>query len=203
MRIERIEKQPEVKELITEQKIDLKLLDPLIKRLSHKKGNLIPLLQGTQDIFGYIPPDALKYISDELGLKMTDMYGVVTFYAQFKLKPVGKYIIRVCHGTACHVQNADKISDDLKTFLEVKDGDTTVDGIFTLESVACLGCCSLAPVMMIGDDTFGKLTGKKAVDVVKEIRRKENLSADENLTKNTLSTINLTKVLKAGKKAGN
>ena len=113
------------------------------------------------------------------GLKKNDLYGVATFYAQFRLTPVGRNIIKICHGTACHVQNATKVSEDLINYLEIKDGETTEDGIFTLETVACLGCCSLAPVMMIGNETFGKLTGKKAVDIVKEIRRKEALKLKE------------------------
>ena len=102
------------------------------------------------------------------------MYGVATFYAQFRLNPVGKHIIKVCHGTACHVQNADAISDALKEALNVKDGETTEDRLFTLESVACLGCCSLAPVMMIGDEAYGKLTGASAVKIVKDIKIKES-----------------------------
>ena len=102
------------------------------------------------------------------------MYGVATFYAQFRLKPVGKHIIKVCHGTACHVQNANKITEDLQDSLGVLDGETTEDRMFTLESVACLGCCSLAPVMMIGDDTYGSLTGKEAVNIVKNIKIKES-----------------------------
>ena len=104
---------------------------------------------------------------------LSDIYGVATFYAQFRLNPVGKHIIKVCHGTACHVQNAKTITDSLKETLGVEDGGTTTDGLFTLESVACLGCCSLAPVMMIGDETYGKLTGKSATKIIKEIKRNE------------------------------
>ncbi|MCI0473178.1 MAG: NADH-quinone oxidoreductase subunit NuoE [Ignavibacteria bacterium] len=155
---------------------DLKPLENLIKKYKDKKGNLIPLLQGTQNLLGYIPDEAFIMISKETGLKINEMYGVATFYAQFRLKPVGKHIIKICHGTACHVQNANKVTEDLVDFLKVKDGETTPDGIFTLESVACLGCCSLAPVMMISDETYGKLTGKKAVEVIKEIKRKESLA---------------------------
>ncbi|MEA3446007.1 MAG: NAD(P)H-dependent oxidoreductase subunit E, partial [Bacteroidota bacterium] len=104
---------------------------------------------------------------------LSDMYGVATFYAQFRLKPVGKNIIKVCHGTACHVQNATAITDAIKESLKIDDGETTPDGLFTLESVACLGCCSLAPVMMIGDETYGKLNDKNAKKVIKNIRLKE------------------------------
>jgi len=171
MRINRIS--PIAEENISES-VDLTLIDKLIEKYKDKKGNLIPLLQGTQGTYGYIPKGAFLKIAEKTGLKLSDMYGVVTFYAQFRLKPVGKYIIKVCHGTACHVQNANAISDALREALDVKDGETTQDGIFTLESVACLGCCSLAPVMMIGDDAYGKLTGANAVKIVKDIHIKEN-----------------------------
>ncbi|MBP6873016.1 MAG: NADH-quinone oxidoreductase subunit NuoE [Bacteroidales bacterium] len=170
MRIERIS--PAVAQEKTED-IDLSRLDHLIEKYKNRKGNLIPLLQGTQAIFGYVPRDAFVKISRETGLELSDMYGVATFYAQFRLKPVGKHIIKVCHGTACHVQNANTISDSLEEALKIKDGETTEDGMFTLESVACLGCCSLAPVMMIGENTFGKLTGTEAVRIVKNIRMEE------------------------------
>lgn len=153
---------------------DLTDLQPIINKYKNKKGNLIPLLQGTQSLYGYIPEAAFHLISEETGIKLSDMYGVATFYSQFRLKPVGKHIIKVCHGTACHVQNAGSITDAIEETLKIKDGETTPDSLFTLESVACLGCCSLAPVMMIGDETFGKLTGKSAVKVVKDIRIKES-----------------------------
>ncbi|MBC8486398.1 MAG: NADH-quinone oxidoreductase subunit NuoE [Bacteroidetes bacterium] len=154
--------------------VDLSALELVIEKYKNKKGNLIPLLQATQNIFGYIPMEAFGKISKETGLKLSDMYGVATFYAQFRLNPAGKYIIKVCHGTACHVQNANTITDSLEEALKIKDGETTEDGIFTLESVACLGCCSLAPVMMIGDETYGKLTGNQAVKIIKNIRIREN-----------------------------
>ena len=131
-------------------------------------------MQGTQNIYGYIPAEAFKLISEKTGITTSDMYGVATFYSQFRLHPVGKHIIKVCHGTACHVQNATMITEALEEALQVKDGETSADNLFTLESVACLGCCSLAPVMMIGDETYGKLTGKSAVKVIKEIKIKEN-----------------------------
>jgi NADH-quinone oxidoreductase subunit E len=171
MRVQRILKK---EDSIIREEVDLSLLDPLIKKLKNKKGNLIPLLQGAQNIYGYIPYDAFFKISKETGLSLNEMYGVATFYTQFRLNPVGKHIIKVCHGTACHVQDAETITDSLQDALKVVDGETTDDGIFTLESVACLGCCSLAPVMMIGDQTYGKLTGKQAVKIVKEIKIKES-----------------------------
>jgi NADH-quinone oxidoreductase subunit E len=182
MRISRI---PKSKESLNGYKpVDLTLLDGLIKKYKGKRGNLIPLLQGTQEIFGFLPKEAFAKLANETGLKLNELYGVATFYAQFRLHPVGKNIIRVCHGTACHVQNATAITDDLKDELNVKDGETTPDGIFTLESVACLGCCSLAPVMMIGEETYGKLTGKSAVKTIKDIRRKETAERNASLSSN-------------------
>ncbi len=168
MRVERIKMIRQ--DLVTDGKCDTTLLDEVIRKYSGKKGIMIPVLQETQKIFGYLPREAFLRLSEELTLNMSEMYGVATFYAQFRLSPAGRHIIRVCHGTACHVQSADGISGALEEALKVKDGGTTVDGLFTLESVACLGCCSLAPVMMVGEETYGKLTGKDAVKVIKNIR---------------------------------
>lgn len=170
MRIARIS---EIKQSQKQVEVDLSLLDPVIEKYKNVKGNMIPILQHTQELYGFVPKDAFVKISRETGLKLSDMYGVATFYAQFRLNPVGKHIIKVCHGTACHVQNANKITDALQEALGVKDGETTEDNLFTLESVACLGCCSLAPVMMIGTETYGKLTGSESVKIVKEIKIKE------------------------------
>jgi NADH-quinone oxidoreductase subunit E len=172
MRIQRLQSESQVKS--KGEFVDVSLLEPLLKKYQGKKGSLIPLLQGAQEVFGYIPREAFERISKASGINLSDMYGVATFYSQFRLNPVGKNIIKVCHGTACHVQNADAISDAIKEALNVKDGETTEDRLFTLESVACLGCCSLAPVMMIGDEAYGKLTGASAVKIIKDIKIKES-----------------------------
>ena len=148
-------------------------LDPLIKKYKGKKGAMIPLLQGAQELFGFLPRKAFEKIAAETGLKLSDMYGVATFYAQFRLAPVGKHIVKVCHGTACHVQNAKELTGALQDTLGIKDGETTDDNLFTLESVACLGCCSLAPVMMIGNETYGNLDGKAAAKVIRDMKLKE------------------------------
>ena len=155
------------------EEVDISLLDPLIEKFKGKQGNLIPLLQRTQNIYGYLPRAALYKIAEDTGLQLNEIYGVATFYTQFRLNPVGKYVIKVCHGTACHVQGSETITDSLQDTLKIEDGETTDDGLFTLESVACLGCCSLAPVMMIDDTTYGKLTGKKAVQIVKDLKINE------------------------------
>ncbi len=173
MRIERI--QPAKKqEPVAPQEVDLTLLEPLLEKYKNRKGNLIPLLQGTQDIYGYLPKAAFAKIHQATGLELNEMYGVATFYAQFRLVPAGKHIVKMCHGTACHVQSVTAITDEILDTLRIKDGETTKDGLFTVETVACLGCCSLAPVMMIGDETYGKLTPKQAVKIIREIRRSEN-----------------------------
>lgn len=176
MRVSRI---PVPQKVVSSEVPDLNLLDPLIKKYKGRKGNMIPLLQGAQNIYGYIPKEAFEKLSEDTGLSLSEMYGVATFYAQFRMVPVGKHIIKVCHGTACHVQNANSITDAIQDALQIKDTETTEDRLFTLESVACLGCCSLAPVMMIGDDTYGKLTGKAAVKIIKEIRIKESQPAEK------------------------
>jgi len=167
MRVHRINNQPVAPE---QEVIDLSPLNPLIGKYRGKKGALIPLLQGIQEHYGYLPRPALEKMSEETGIPLSEMFGVITFYAQFRLKPVGKNIIKVCHGTACHVQHAVEITEALEEALQVRDGETTADRMFTLESVACLGCCSLAPVMMIGDQAYGKLNGAKAEKIVGNIR---------------------------------
>lgn len=172
MRIKRMAPRTESGEIPV--KIDLDLMNPLIARYENKPGRLIPLLQGTQELYGFIPADAFLKLNREAGLELNEMYGVATFYAQFRLVPAGKHIIKMCHGTACHVQNVSAITDEVLDHLAIKDGETTSDGLFTLETVACLGCCSLAPVMMIGSETYGKLTPKAAVKIIKEIRRSED-----------------------------
>jgi len=169
MRIQRIQVENSKQE---QSIVDLSQLIHLFEKYRNKSGSLIPLLQGTQHLYGFIPAAAFDLISKETGIETADIYGVATFYAQFRLHPVGKVIIRVCHGTACHVQNANAITDAVQDELDVKDGETTPDGLFTLETVACLGCCSLAPVLMIGGNSYGKLTAKSSVKVIREMKEK-------------------------------
>jgi NADH-quinone oxidoreductase subunit E len=174
MRVERIKKVRRDLHSVGEE--DTGLLDEVIRKYSGKKGIMIPVLQETQLVYGYIPREAFEKLSRELHLNLADMYGVATFYAQFRLKPAGKNIIKVCHGTACHVQNAGSVTLALEEALKITSGETTPDRLFTIESVACLGCCSLAPVMMIGGDTHGNLTGKEAVRIVKKIKLQNSQS---------------------------
>ena len=123
-----------------------------------RKGGLIPILQSVQGKFGYLPDTAMRTISEELKLPMAEIYGVATFYAQFHLKPRGRHIIRVCRGTACHVRGSLKILERVKEITGIGENETTEDLRFTIEPVACLGACGLAPVMMVNDETFGRLT---------------------------------------------
>jgi len=137
-------------------------------------GSLIPLLQSAQESYGYIPEKAIYYISELSGVPAADIYGVITFYSQFRLKPLGKNLIRICEGTACHVNGAKRILSTLEDELGVGVGDTTDDGYFTLLSVACLGCCSLAPVIMINDVTHGNLNPEKLRKILKKAKSSNN-----------------------------
>jgi NADH-quinone oxidoreductase subunit E len=122
------------------------------------KGGLIPILQAVQNQMGYLPVEALETISRELKIPSSEIYGVATFYAQFHLSPRGRHVIRVCRGTACHVRGSLKILDSVKEITGVEEHQTTEDLRFTIEPVACIGACGLAPVITIDDQTFGRLT---------------------------------------------
>lgn len=151
--------------------LNLKPLEKIIAKYSRKKGIIIPLLQETQKIFGYLPKEALYKIAEKTNTDVSQIYGVATFYSQFRLKPVGKHIIRVCHGTACHVSGATRITEVCEEKLGIGDGETSEDLQFTLESVACLGCCSLAPVMMIDELTHGRLDDREARKAIDKLKR--------------------------------
>lgn len=142
-----------------------KLLN-IINKHRNDKGALIPVLQEAQDIIGYLPEEVLNLISKELNLPPSKIYGVVTFYAQFYLTPHGKYTIRACRGTACHVRGGKKIISTIKRITGLKEGETSSDLKFTFETVACLGTCALSPVIMINKDYFGKMTPKKVTTIL-------------------------------------
>ncbi len=137
------------------------------------KGNVIPLLQKTQEIFGYLPEDAMRAIGEATGKSPAEIYGVATFYAQFRFTPMGKHVMKICHGTACHVQGADSLDTVVEQKIGVAPGATTPDGEFTVERVACLGCCSLAPVVMIDGEVYGRLTGDKLGKIVAAVGDKK------------------------------
>ena len=141
--------------------------EAVLAKYGTEMGSLIPVLQKSQDIFGYLPEEVMANIARATHKKEADVFGVASFYAQFRFEPVGEHIIKVCHGTACHVAGAGKITDALSNELNMAPGETSKDMKFTLLSVACLGCCSLAPVIMIGDKTFGRLTTDNVVKVIR------------------------------------
>ncbi len=135
-------------------------------------GALIPLLQSAQNTYGYISEKAIDYISHVTGIPSADIYGVVTFYAQFRTKPLGKYVIKVCNGTACHVNGARGIADTINDELNIDYDETSDDGSFSLLSVACIGCCSLAPVITINEETYGRLTPAKLRKILRTYKQK-------------------------------
>ena len=133
-------------------------LQQVIDQLKNQPGALMPVLQKAQGIFGCVPMDVQKIIADGLGVTLSEVYGVATFYSQFRLEPNGKYTISVCLGTACYVKGSQKVLDRLSEELNTPVGKTSPDGLFTLNATRCLGACGLAPVMMIGDEVYGRLT---------------------------------------------
>ncbi len=148
---------------------DLSLLDTVLDTYANVDGSLITILQKAQEIYGYLPQDVIRHISEKTGIKPAKIMGVATFYTQFRLKPVGKYLIMLCKGTACHVNGSDLIERTITETLGIHDGETTEDGLFTLKNVACLGCCSLSPVMMINEETYGSLTPDKTKKILAEL----------------------------------
>ena len=153
--------------------IDLALLEPILQTYAPVQGSLITILQKAQGLYGYLPVDLLAYIAMRAGVKPAKVLGVATFYTQFRLNPVGKHLILLCQGTACHVNGSAAIEAAIREELAVEEGAITPDGLFTYNNVACLGCCSLSPVMMIGEDTYGTLTPEKARTILRQIREKE------------------------------
>ena len=150
---------------------DLSLLDGVLSEYKDVPGSLITILQKAQDIYGYLPTDVLYHIADEIGSTPAKVLGVATFYTQFRFKPVGKYLILLCQGTACHVNGSERIADAIYENIGIRDGETTEDGLFTLTHVACLGCCSLSPVMMINGATYGSLTPAKVKEVLSSLAK--------------------------------
>lgn len=152
---------------------DLTLLQPILEEYGSVPGSLITILQKAQGIYGYLPMDVIRFIAEKTGNKPAKVLGVATFYTQFRFEPVGKYLIMLCQGTACHVNGSQHIEQAIYEELGIKDGETTDDGLFSLKNVACLGCCSLSPVMMVNDETFGTLTPEKAKNILREFKAKE------------------------------
>ena len=145
-------------------------LDEVIAKYKGVPGALMPVLQEAQNIFGYVPKDVQQIIADGLGTTLAEVYGVATFYAQFSLEPKGKYVVGVCLGTACYVKGSQKVLDKLAEELKVSVGRTTSDGVFTLNATRCLGACGLAPVIMVNDDVYGRLTPDQVAGIIEKYR---------------------------------
>ena len=151
-------------------KLNLSDTKKIIQRYRKKKGALIPLLQDIQTAYGYVPKESVELIAKELSIYPVEIYGILTFYAQFYLTPRGRHVIKVCQGTACHVMGSKEILDYLANKLGINKGETTKDGMFFLERVACFGCCGMAPVVVINNDVYGKCTIQKIDRLLNEYR---------------------------------
>ncbi|HHY38565.1 MAG TPA: NADH-quinone oxidoreductase subunit NuoE [Clostridia bacterium] len=149
-------------------------VNEIIEKYDNDPHALISILQAVQEEYRYLPPEILTYIATALGLPPSSVFGVASFYAQFSMEPKGKWVIRICDGTACHVRRSKDILQAVRKKLGLKEGErTTKDMLFSLETVACLGACGLAPVMTVGDEVHGQMTPDKAVTLIDEILRRE------------------------------
>jgi NADH:ubiquinone oxidoreductase subunit E len=157
--------------MATPNEIDWRRLEETIKTHEGEPWGLIPLLQDIQEEFGFIPPESIEPVAEALNLFPSQVQGVITFYAGFSLKPKGKYVLKVCRGTACHVKGGRSVLRLLTRDLGLRDGETTPDYQFTLETTACLGACALAPTMMVNRTYFGKLTPPKVNNILAEYHK--------------------------------
>lgn len=147
-------------------------LDKLCEKYQPIKDNLIQMLNEVQEKYGYIPMNAQKFLSEYLNISMAEIYGVITFYSRFTLKPKGKYNVAVCLGTACFVKGSEKLLDTVKEVLKINEGETTEDGKFSLEATRCIGACGLAPVFTVNNEVYGKATPDMMKKVIEEYRNK-------------------------------
>ena len=155
-------------------KVNLAAAKKLIKKYRNKKGVLIPLLQEIQAAYGYVPGPAIDLVAEKLSIYPVDIYGILTFYAQFYLTPQGRHIIKVCQGTACHVMGGKELLDYMADTLGAREGKPTKDGMFSVERVACLGCCGMAPAVVIDHDFYGRCTIRTMKELVNKYRAKKN-----------------------------
>lgn len=152
-------------------------LDKIIAKYKNTRGALIPTLHEAQDLYGYLPMSIQKKIAEGLNVSLAEVYGVVTFYTQFSLNPKGKYKINVCLGTACYVKGAGQIFEKFVEILKIKSGESTPDGVFSLDACRCVGACGLAPVIMINEDVYGRLTADDVPGILQKYFDKEAESA--------------------------
>jgi NADH-quinone oxidoreductase subunit E len=158
---------------------DLDVIEGILKRYNHQRTALIPVLQEIQNRYRYLPEELLTYVASALNISSATVYGVATFYAQFSLEPKGKYVVRVCDGTACHVKGSTSVLTAIRKKVKLSNGvATTSDGLFTVETVACLGACGLAPVMTINDQVHGQLTTDAAEMIIDELIRRDSVQKE-------------------------
>lgn len=156
---------------MSDNNIDVGLIDPILEEFREQKGAVIPILQRTQDLYGYLPEDAMQQISKRSGIAISQLYGVATFYAQFNLEPRGRHIIQICDGTACHVKGAPKLVEAVEDELNLKAGGSDPDLEYTLEIVYCLGSCGLAPIALVDGQVYGNTTADSLVENIKEMEK--------------------------------
>jgi NADH-quinone oxidoreductase subunit E len=154
------------------EEIDLGPANHVIDKYLTLHGNLMPVLQGIQDEYGYVPKPTIDLVAERLNVYPSQIFGVLTFYAQFHLKPRGRFIIRVCVGTACHVQGAPRIVETFFDKLGIGHAETTPDLRYTFEKVACLGACGMAPLAMVNDSTYGSMTVQKVEEIVADYNQR-------------------------------
>lgn len=168
--------------MVTETRVreepSLAVIDDIVHKHNVQRGAVVPILHEIQETFGYIPPVAIQRIAEHLAIPASEIYGVATFYALFRLQPLGKNLIKVCHGTACHLAGAERISQSLAITTGASEGETSQDGKFTVERVACFGCCSMAPCIMVNGEIHGRLTPQSVQKVVRQVQETETLTAD-------------------------
>jgi len=152
------------------------VIDAIAHKHNVQPGAVIPALQEIQDAYGYIPPAAIERIAENIGVPSSEIYGIVTFYSQFRLEPVGENLIKVCHGTACHLSGAERIAQAIAQATGAEEGETSRDGKFTVERVACLGCCSLAPCTMINNEVHGRLTPESIGKIVGQVQEVQEVA---------------------------
>ena len=153
---------------------DYSNLDTILTKYNHDACNIIAILQDTQEIYRYLPKEAFGYLSEKLGMSTAKIYSVATFYENFSLEPKGKYVIKICDGTACHVRKSIPILDKLRKELKLSEVKTTTDDLmFTLETVSCLGACGLAPAMTVNDKVYGAMTPEKAMELLNTLKEEK------------------------------
>lgn len=146
-------------------------LEEFINSLSEKKGALISVLHKAQSIFGYLPPEVQEFVAEKLNISLAKVYGVVTFYSFFTMTPKGKHPISVCMGTACYVRGADKVLKEFERLIGIKSGETSQDGLFSIDSLRCVGACGLAPVVLVGEKVYGRIEAKDVKGILEEYQK--------------------------------